>query len=78
VLRFLVLAPLGEALVLLAGFFVLREMIFCLTTSKLFSAEESPSASKQALQNFCFHRIPIPYPQRGHIGTFGLISAIIS
>nr|DAX75045.1 MAG TPA: hypothetical protein [Caudoviricetes sp.] len=31
-----------------------------LTSCKLFSTEALPSASKQALQSFCFRQIPIP------------------
>lgn len=71
--RFFVLAPLGEAFGRADAFCGIS---FFLKVFKLFSAEELPSASKQALQNFCFRRIPIPYPQRGQIGTFGLISGI--
>nr|DAI24786.1 MAG TPA: hypothetical protein [Caudoviricetes sp.] len=52
--RFFVFASLRRGSDLTCGH------ICFLTACKLFSAEALPSASKQALQSFCFRRIHIP------------------
>nr|DAP10880.1 MAG TPA: hypothetical protein [Caudoviricetes sp.] len=53
-MRFFVFASLRRGSDLTCGH------ICFLTACKLFSAEALPSASKQALQSFCFRRIHIP------------------